>query len=100
MLLFGMHKAGIVDVRAMIRSAVGINDGVRDINADSRNVMQVLLSKVEELAQYANHDTTENIQRVESGVAQLSDKFDAHVREHDRLQFMIQDIRDNGIKCR
>lgn len=99
-LLALLHKSGVVDVKAIVRSAVGIDSGVRDVNADSRNVMQTVLLKVEELARYANHDTTENIARVEKGIEKLSDKMESNARTNDKVVMLLEDIKDNGIKCR
>ncbi len=99
-IFIALHKAGVLDVRTLIRSAIGIDAGVEQVNGDTRNTMQILLSKMEELAQYANHDTTEALKGIKEDVQNVQGKMDQHIREHDKAIYILEDIKNNGVKCR
>lgn len=97
--LVALQKYG-VDVRAVFKAALGIDSGVKDVNSDFRNALQPLLTQMESLAQYANHDTTEGLKAVKEVLSKLDDKMDEHVREHDKSLFILEEISKNGVRCR
>jgi hypothetical protein len=92
-LLTFLHKSGLVDIRAAIRSLVGIDSGVNDVNGDMRNALQPLLSQMELLSQYANHDTTE----MHKITHEKLEKFEIAVRDNTQI---LKEIKEYGIKCR
>ncbi len=55
---------------------------------------------MEELAQYANHDTTEALKGIKEDVQNVQGKMDQHIREHDKAIYILEDIKNNGVKCR
>jgi len=88
-----LQKAGLVDIRAMIRTAIGIDSGVKAVQGDSRDGMQTLLLKMEELTQYANHDTT----KMHEITHEKLDQFNDTIRENTQI---LKEIKEYGIKCR
>lgn len=52
---------------------------VREVNVDNRNALQVLLQQMEQLTQYANHDTTALLTEIRDN---LKDNFTAIKNKH------------------
>lgn len=96
----GLHKLGIIDLRAMLRSAVGASDGVHEVTADVRGAMQPLLSQMELLTRYANHETTDNLHEVQEGIERLREKQDRLITVTESVVAVLTEIRINGIRCR
>ncbi len=91
--LIGLHKSGIVNVKGLVRGALGLDQGVKEINGDNRDALQTLLMQMEKLTQYANHDTSESLEK-------LHTKADEASRVNDKLLYVLDDIKNNGVKCR
>lgn len=93
------------DVKGMFRRFIG-TDAVGDVSppkeqvASLRNDFQSLLTQMESLTQYANHETTDMLNRVHGSMNVLHGKLDEHVRQQDRTNYLLEDIKTNGIKCR
>lgn len=99
--LFTLQKAG-VDVSGIVRALwSGKQRGAaEELSADFRNAFQPLLSEMEQLKLYANHETTAGLDLVAKSIEGLHQKLDLHVRQQDRTNFILEEIKDNGIKCR
>lgn len=77
--LVGLQKYGF-DIRGALRGALGLEKETKEIDADNRNAMQPLMLKMDELAQYANHDTTALLTEIRDS---LRENFLAIRQKHD-----------------
>ncbi len=65
-----------------------------------RNLMAPLFSEMQLLSQHFNHETTDQWDEVRADLKTLHTKHDAHDRRHDKIEYMLDDIKSNGIRCR
>jgi UDP-3-O-acyl-N-acetylglucosamine deacetylase len=90
--MYSLDKAGF-NVKGAVKSFIGINSGVTEVNADTRNALQPLLSEMEKLSLHFNHETTDNQNRIAASIEHMHDKQDAAVQ-------LLREIKEYGIKCR
>lgn len=94
-----------IDVKGALRAGLGLHgDLPKEIDADNRNAMQTLLSKLEnnmndlftkqnELKEYYNHTTTDILQ-------QIRDTQQAHGSVLADVADTLKDMSRNGIRLR
>ena len=87
-----LQKAGF-DIKALVRSSIGIDTGVNDVNSDMRTALQPLLTQMETLSQYANHDTTRMHEKTQEKLDELTE----HTKD---VGAAIRELKEYGIKCR
>jgi len=68
-------------------------NGSKEVMADVRNALQPLLSRMEKLEFYANHETTEHLYRIEEVQKTQCKKLDK-ISEH------LEEIRMNGVRIK
>lgn len=92
-ILVVLHRMGYIDLRAMISSAVGIDGSVREVNADNRDALQPVVTKLDLIT--SNH--LEHVQ------ASLNEMRGTQLQQCTKLDLMVdalQDIQRNGIRIR
>lgn len=87
-----LQKYGI-DVKGALRGALGGDVDRQTIDADNRNVSQILLTQMQELSAHFNHETTDNQKRIETGLDKL-------LEQQSGATQILKEIKEYGIKCR
>lgn len=82
------------------REFAGMEDIVREVQADTRNAMQPLLMEMQQLRQYANHETTEHLEKLEDSFQQFRSTQLQQCSKLDLVVDVLQDISRNGIRIR
>lgn len=89
-----LQKAG-VDIGGMLRSFLSVRDAetAHEASASLRNDFQKLLNAQQVLAQYFNHETTNELREIKEGLSKMYDK-------QDETNQALREILKYGIKCR
>lgn len=74
-----------------------IGNFIQKKDEKSTEVIPVWASR---LTQYVNHDTTAKLDGLQKSIDTLCTKFDDHVRQHDRTNYILEAIQRDGITCR
>lgn len=102
--LFTLHKRGVINLRVLVRSLMGIDDSNEEnsagVMADMRSALQPLLSAMEQLTQYANHETTGHLSEVKGSLDRVSEKQDMLIRSVEGVTAALNNLQINGIRCR
>lgn len=89
-LFLGLHKAGILDVRVLVRSMLGMVESGQ-VHPEVDASLQLLHSQMAELAQYFNHDTTQRYTDIQETLRAIE-------RGQGTTNEMLRGMKDYGIK--
>lgn len=69
------------------------DDTQNEVNSERRNALQPVLSQLELM-------TNNHLDHVQKSLDGLHEKHDVVARTQDKLLYVLEDLKNNGIKCR
>src|SRR3990167_6154968 len=93
-----VNLGGLIGLIAYIvwqdwRNGKLIRGGTKEVDADNRNVMQTLLSKMELLTTHFNHDTTELLTEIRDGQREMKECV-------KKSNVILAEFKEYGVKTR